>query len=32
MYYGLESADAEPPMVCSDPDFNEALAEVARAV
>jgi len=32
MYYDLESADAEQPMVCSDPDFNEALTEVTRAI
>ncbi len=32
MYYDLESAGAERPMVCTDPDFNQALAEVTRAI
>jgi hypothetical protein len=31
MYYD-QSADADKPMVCRDPDFNEALAEVTRAI
>jgi hypothetical protein len=32
MYYDLASVDAERPNVCSDPDFNAALAEVTRAI
>lgn len=32
MYYDVDSADAARPIVCSDPDFNEALARVTRAI
>jgi hypothetical protein len=32
MYYDLASADAVRPIVCSDPDFNAALAQVTRAI
>jgi hypothetical protein len=32
MYYDVESACAERPIVCTDPDFNAALAEVTRAI
>jgi hypothetical protein len=32
MYYDLESADSDKPKVCTDKDFNKALAEVTRAI